>query len=425
MGLRPQRSQQSPIQKIVLPNGVRLLLRRTTNLPIVSMQVYFLGGVRDETPQTSGLCRLTARLMRKGTKTRTAEAIAEAFDSMGGSLSTSSGYNTFYVRAQVLKDDFQRAFEIFADVALHPTFPPDEFEKAKRLQLAAIARRADTPESEAAVEFRKTFFTRSPYRFTPLGETESVRAFGRGDVVSFYRWHRAPNRMVVAIFGDVDTNVARRLVQQTFGTVRPLSVPSTQRAAEPPLQHDRKRWLKTNKSRAVVYVGFRGTTIGDPDQYPMDVLDAIISGIGYPSGWLHETLRGRGLVYSVHAYSWRGLEPGFFAIVAMTNPEQVPEVLRLIDEQIVRMKHGEFTTDELTRAKRMCITMDQLSRQTVGDQAQQAALDELYGFGFDYRAQYPTRIEAVRAKDVRRVAQKYFTARVIFVASPQKPAWER
>jgi zinc protease len=151
----------------------------------------------------------------------------------------------------------------------------------------------------------------------------------------------------------------------------------------------------------------------------MDVLDAITSGIYYPGGWLHTDLRGQGLVYVVHAYNWTGYDAGYFGVYAATFDEALDQAMEIIDGHLTRIAESEVTDDELTQAKQLCIIMDQTSKQTNQDQAQDVAIAELYGLGHDFTADYAERIREITKDDVIRVARKYLEEPVTVIRRPE------
>ena len=126
------------IQKIELPNGLRLLVREDPKLPLVDVRVLMKGGVIAETAGNNGVTKLTARLLLKGTKSRTAEQIADEIESVGGSIDYFAGNNSFGLAAHVMKPDLDRALNVLADVVQNPTFPADMLEREREVQLAEI-----------------------------------------------------------------------------------------------------------------------------------------------------------------------------------------------------------------------------------------------------------------------------------------------
>ena len=412
---RPE--EVSEVKKVVLDSGVRVLLKRIPYTPVVAIQAYFLGGVRLEDEKEAGLSRLTAHMFLRGTKKRSGLEIARALEKRGGEISAASGNNTFYLSARVLKRDFPLGIEILADCIKNPTFPEEELEKLRERTLIALRAQKDESIAEGLRFFRENFFKVSPYRKDPLGSEETVASFSRQDLLSFYSRYAHPANMVLAIFGDIDLSQAADAVRRHFadfkgqGTLTLPQIPS-----EPPLTQNKRVQKTSEKEEAVVFIGFSGMAFEmREDRFAMDVLDAIISGINYPGGWLHNELRGRGLVYVVHAYNFVGLEPGYFGIYALTRPETVEEVVRIVDKAIERIKTQDVALEELRRAKVICVTNFVMEHQRAQDIAREAALDELYGLGYDFGDIYMQGISAVKPEDIRRVAQKYLTHRLVAV----------
>ncbi len=418
---KPAAVEQARPLRTVLPNGLRVIAKRAAAAPMVSLQAYWLAGVRFEDEKNNGVSRFTAEVMVKGAKTRSAQQIAETFDAMGGDLASSSGNNAMYATATVLKDDLPTALDLFADVIMNPVFPPDEIEKMRLNLLAAIRAREDSWERELMHFFRTSFFKTSPYRFDVLGSAESVKSLTQKDLRA---WHAAccvPNNMVVTVVGDIDPQAASAQVAEAFGRFqnnpdfKPPAPP-----AEPPLKADATFTKHTRKEQAAIFIGFSGLRIADADRDAMDVLDAVLSGADFPTGWLHSELRGKGLVYLVHATNWVGLEPGYFGAYAACQPDKADEVIRIMLQKFEDAKGDKITPEELERAKRMCVTSHELGLQRPSAQAAQMALDELYGLGYDFGEKYAARINGVTMDDVRRVARKYLTHHAVVTVTPAK-----
>jgi zinc protease len=414
-------AQEAPIVKKVLPNGMTLLLQRNPALPVVSMQGFFKGGVRVETPDTNGLSQLMAHLLLKGTTTRSADDIAATFDAMGGKIDADSGNNSFYVTASCLAEDFPTALAVYADVIMNPTFPAAELEKTRRLMLAALARLDDNWQSEVSKLFRSTFFTVSPYGMLPDGNQEALQRLQQSDVMAFYRRYAVPDNLVLAIFGDIDVDRTAAAVEQAFAKFQPHPVPFPEVPAEPVHTETRHQVKHTEKQVAAIYVGYPGTTMSNTeDRYALHILDAIVSGIGFPGGWLHTELRGKQLVYVVHAFNWLGLEPGYFGIIAATQPQKVEEVVAIIRRTMERARQGDFSDEELARAKRLALIAERMRRQTNGARGRDAALNELYGLGYDFSEREMARIAQVTRADVQRVAQTYLHHPTVVITTPNR-----
>jgi len=152
----------------------------------------------------------------------------------------------------------------------------------------------------------------------------------------------------------------------------------------------------------------------------MAVVDAVMSGYGYPGGWLHTELRGKELVYEVHGFGVPGVEPGFFAIYARCQPEKVKQVTDIIMKNVERITREGATPQELELAKDMITTSEALDRQTNASQAGDAATGEMYGVGYDYESEFLARVKKVTLDDVKSAARKYFTKYVLTVTTPDE-----
>ena len=176
-----------------------------------------------------------------------------------------------------------------------------------------------------------------------------------------------------------------------------------------------------------VIVAAPGMTVANvKDRDAMVVLDTIISGYRLPRGWLHTELRGKGLVYVVHAYNFAALVPGAFITYAQCEPDKGPEVVEIIHRNLRRTQTHEFTQAEVDEAVNMILTAELLANQSMAALSMQAALDELYGFGYDFHKGYEKRLRAVTPDEVTRVAKKYLAGGyVTTVVTPKPEAFEQ
>lgn len=417
-------SESSPAKKITLDNGLRVVIRRDTSSPSVAINLYAIGGLVCEDADDNGISNMMAELMLRGTKTRSADEIARFFDSRGATISAGSGNNTFYVQCEALRDDIEPVLDVFADVVLNPTFSPEEVERLRPRVLDMISQIPEQWRSDLQAYFASRFFTASPYRMLPLGSADAVRRLDSEALAAFYHRYMAGPNAVMAIVGDVDEAKAEALVRKLFASM-PAAAPERPKiAAEAPIARPTLYIKQSPPTRgaAGIFIGFRGMDFTDTrDRYPMAVLDTIISGYGYPSGWLQDSLRGgsRNLVYEVHAMNVMGIEPGYFGAYAACQPDHVNEVYSIMTEQFDKARAGRFADDEFRRAKGVILTSDLLRTQTHEDRASQMALDELYGLGYDFGDKLAERVNAVTLDDVRRVAREYLTQPIVTIVTPK------
>ncbi len=420
---KAQNQVEGPIQLHRLSNGLRVLVKRQAHLPIVNLQVYVLGGALVDTPDTAGRASLLATMLTKGTDRHSAQEIAQFFDSLGAEFFVQAGRNTVSANLTVLREDLPRAMEMLSECLLRASLPEDEFQKAKELALQAIARRADDPHQEVAELLADCLPPTSAYHIVLGGKKESVERLTVSHLREYLTKYFVPENMLVTVFGDVVPEEAVALVEKHFGQLAPAEeIPEISFDRPNTLAETIRRHKQTGKDTGLLMLAFPGVSILDSDRYAaLTILDAITSGYGYPGGWLHNELRGAGLVYMVHAYQMTGPAPGYFVVVAQTDPSRLQEVVDRIWRNIEKAKAGEISEEEFQVAKEMVLNLRAQEKTTLAAQAQQSALDELFGLGYDYDRTFDAKIEAVTLQDVVQAARECFSQNYVLVTTSPNP----
>jgi zinc protease len=419
----PPADLEPEVHKIVLPNQMILLLQRNTAAPIVSMEFLVRGGLRFEPVDKPGLSQYMASLLTKGTTSRSKIDIAEAIEDVGGSIASGSGHNLINVSVSVLKEHFDVGLDLLSDVVLHPTFPESEIEKQRRETLMEIQRLDENWMTEIARLFKRHYYHKHPYRNDVIGSPKAVESFSREEIRDFYASVMMSNNAVLAVYGDIVPEGVTSKVEEAFADFRPgiLEQPIIEMETDNIVQ-DETFEVFNDKTSAAIVVGYNGLTLGDPDRPVVDVIDAIISGIGYPSGWLHDALRGgdQSLVYVVHAFSSFGVDAGYFGIMAQTTLDNYEAVVKAVLDKMALIQEKEVAPTTLERAKGMCITAHEIGLEQIASQASSAAINDILGLGYDYDRSYPGLIQDVSAGDVLRVAKKLFAHHLIVSTKPKE-----
>ncbi len=223
----PQSSPQAPqgkvqstsagqTTKLVLPNGLTVILGYVPSVDLVSMNLCTLGGVLAEDKSNNGIGQTMAELSLKGAGDRTAEDIAAFFDRSGGQISAQCANNTWMWEATVLKDQAQEAAEILADVVIKPTFPAEELSTLRPSLLASIAHIDEQWNQQMQRFFRSKFYTNSPYQMLPTGSAEVIKKLKSDDVAAFHRQWIKAGTTVLSIYGNFDLAAMQRVVEQYF-----------------------------------------------------------------------------------------------------------------------------------------------------------------------------------------------------------------
>ena len=415
-------AEAEPMEKVTLDNGLRLLVRRNPAVPAVTVRAVIAGGSRVAAPGKEGVAELVAELLVKGTKKRKADRIAREIEELGGTISSTAALDYLGLSVSCLAADFEKTFHVFADCLANSTIPAVEFVREQDRLLAQVQSEDDDWELEAEKMMRARLYPKHPYRYRTTGTVDSVARLADGDALAYYKKYVTPANVVVAVVGDVNPAEVARVVEKKLGRWRPLESPPPVVPADPPPADRELFFERTDKEQAVIYIGYRGVTYGDGDEFPLRLLDAAISGVYLPGGRLHERLRGAGYVYVVHAYNVSAQDPGFFGIFAATSPERAEEVLAVVEEEVAKIKAEPITAEELGLARENWLTMNALyNNQSNGDVARLAARYELVGLGYDWPEDFDERVLAVTADDVTAAARKYLVNPVIVVTTPTLP----
>jgi zinc protease len=410
------------VVRVVLPSGVRLVILRDATVPVVSLQGVWTGGLRNEDARSNGITNLLAAILPRGTKSRSAEQIMAEVEGMAGGLSGFSGRNGFGVRAEFLSKHWERGVELFADCIRNPSFSEQELEHERRVILDDIRAQEDNLGHMAFHLFQSTLWKKHPYRLDTLGTADSVAALTRRRLVDHYRRYYGLAGLTIAVVGDVDTARLVAKLQSLLGEAPSGSVDAPVVAPEPAREEPVEVFRFLAKEQAHIVLGYPGTTLRDPDRFPLEVLSQILSGQG---GRLFVELRERrALAYRVSAGSVEGIDPGYFAVYLACSPENLEPAVAAIRAELARLLADGVTAEEVERARKFLIGAHAIGLQRKSAIAGALAFHEAYGQGWREYRQYGDVIQKVSVADVQRVARKYIDARreVVAVVKPSGDA---
>jgi len=410
-------NKEYPIQKFELSNGLKLLLKKDSRLPFVEFRAVLQGGVLAESTANNGITRLYSTMLLKGTAKRSAEKIATEIESIGGHMDSYGGNQSFGLNAEVLSADFGIGLDLVSDVLLNPTFPANELEREREIQIAGIAARKDDLLKTAGVAMRRALFGDSGFGLDPLGTEETVQRISSADLKAFHQKLAVANNCVLAIYGDFDIATTKAAVEKVFGNWRRGE--SVKPAVPPFKALESNRVAESrDKKQAVLVIGFRGTTIHDDDHYALELIHEACSDLG--SRLFLRIREELGLAYYCGAQNFAGIVPGYFAFYTGTEPSKAGLVESELLKEAELLRTEGLTEAELNRAKAKIIGQKKIHRQDIGNLASITALDELYGLGFQHSELDDAKFEAVTLDQIKAVARKYLTPDG-FVVSVVKP----
>jgi zinc protease len=412
-----------PVEFNRMPNGLKTLIKQDVTLPFVTMQLWGAGGLALETLGRPGLSAFTAELLTAGTKSMPKLDLLRKVEDAGGEISAKSDNNTYHVSIKVLKEDFDWALALLADIAQNAQFPQDEIEKQRQDTLIAIQKLDENWQAEVMRLFKRNYFQKSSYVNDKPGTSESVGSFTRDEIVAFYRKMVNPTHSALAIYGDIDPGRTRDLVQQKFGKWSGVPLKSSMPDETHRIGANHTIEIKNEKNSSALFIGTNGLDINSAERPVLDVLTSVLSGGGSPAGRIFDSLRGgdQNLVYTVSTFPFYGKNAGFFGVITQTTLANLPKVEEVIEQNLKRLKDEPVPQSELDQAKETMLVGLKLSRETLSSQAADAALNEVLGLGWDYSQRYPDLIRAVTANQVKDMARRLFTNTLIARTLPERP----
>ena len=394
------------VREHVFSNGLRLIVREDSRLPMAYVSAVLGGGLLAEPEGKAGVSQLASDLLTRGTSKHTAAELAELLESRAVSLSSFSGRNSYGLSAGGLSEDLPLMLDAVAECLLDSQFPADELEKQRALQLAALRRALEQPMTHAQQMVREAYFPGHPYRFPALGDPESVAALTRADVQACHRKLLGASNLVLAVFGDVKLDAVVAAVEKSFAALPAISVPPWPALPPPPGKPERAEKRLPFKQTVLVRA-WPGIAAGDPREDAVSVLMDALSGLS--SDLFIEVRDKRGLAYYVGATHFSGPVGGLFMIYAGTTEAGHAEVETQIQAQAERLRRDGLRAEEFSRAVEQLLAEQARARQNNGGLAQQCALDELLGLGYLHSIQTAERLKQLAPEAVRAAADSLFS----------------
>ncbi len=408
----------------VLPGGLRLITERRPETGIVALELFVDAGLlREARP---GLGFLTGRLLDEGTTSRSAEAIAEAIEDVGGVLDIGSTGASVRVRAE----DLPLALELLADVILRPAFPAEALAWARRRIIAELNGDRDDPAFRAEQVFRGLVYGDHPYARDPRGTAREIGRLTLDDVKAHHARHFRPDNAYLVAVGDFEPRRLRGLIASQFGTWAPggFAVPSL--PALPTSARPKVRRVAQPGEQVHLVLGHLGIPRNHPDFDALAVLDHIFgSGPGFTDRLSRIVRDEMGLAYSVGGGITESADvaPGVFHVYAGTMPDEVDRVISAVLEQVQAMHQGDFSDEEVDRARRYVAGSWVFDYQTVEQRAERLLELERWDLGLVEPIEWPERIARITPRQVRAAARAHIRpesiSRVEF--GPLRPRGER
>jgi predicted Zn-dependent peptidase len=398
------------IRRTEYTSGLRVVTERMPGVRSASLGIWVLAGSRDEAPRISGSSHFLEHLLFKGTSTRSAQDIAQAFDAVGGDVNafTAKEYTCYYAR--VLDRDLELAVDHLVDMLQDSLIRSADLDSERQVILEEINMHEDSPEDLIHDLFTEALWPDHPLGRPVLGTVATIAAAKRGSVNRFYKRHYVPGNFVVAAAGNVKHEELLALLADRMEAGRPLATGAAStwnvRAAGLAPRASGARLVRRRKTeQAHICLGTDGLARTDPDRFAFLVVNTALGG-GMSSRLFQEVRERRGLAYSVYSYQSQYTEAGIFTAYAGTTPARAEEVIGLLRGELQDVATGGLTEEEFERAKGHVKGSLVLSLEDPGGRMSRLGKSEIAHGEILTVSQTLARIERVTLQDARRVAER-------------------
>ena len=384
------------------------------NLPIVAIKFAFKAGSGIDLKGKKGTANLTASLLDEGAGNYSAKEFKKVLADNSITLNFSVSHDNFYIDLYTLKENLDLSFQLLDLALTKPTFKLEEVNRIKGNIKLILEESYKDPDEIASRIFREVLFEDHPYKYNTLGVLEDIDKIDKEDLTNFLENNLKIENLYIAASGDINETELKKYLKKYFKKFDKKNkitsnIPIHKKKIEPKIFLHKKDL----KQSSIIFAG-EGISRNDPYFYSAYVMNYILGGGGFFSKLTTEIREKRGLVYSVYSYLYRYDKYNFFFGGAETSNENVDKVIKIIKEEIMKVKKEGVSEEELKNAKNYLINSYVLrfdSNKKVASILLNTQMDGLSTDFFEKRNDY---INSVSLKDIKKIASKILDENQIF-----------
>jgi predicted Zn-dependent peptidase len=393
------------VHQEILPNGLVILTEPMEHVRSISAGIWLRSGSRREPAEVNGLSHFIEHMVFKGTRRRTAEDIAREVDSIGGMLDAFTSKEMVCFNTRVLDEHLPKAFDVLSDMLLEPKFAPEDIERERSVILEEIRMTQDNPEDLVHELFTQNFWNPHALARPILGTPETVSAFDRPTLESWFRRWYAPNNVVITAAGRLDHQRFVDLVSERFAKLeRAPALPSDSTPRPAPHITLRK---KNELEQVHICIGVAALPMSDRRRFAVSVLNNVLGG-GMSSRLFQNIRERQGLAYAIFSELNAYKDAGMLSVYAGTSIDTAPKVIDSILQEFRKLKDELLTPEELRRSKDHLKGSTLLALESTGQRMNSLARYHLYFNRHFTPEELIAMLESVTPEEVREVARQFF-----------------
>jgi zinc protease len=358
-------------------------------------------------------------LLTKGTRRRSAEALAQEVEQLGGALHSDAGNNSATLALELLSPDWKAGLLLFLEMLSEASPTEAELQVEKRKQLSLLQAEQDYPMAAARDLVRAALYRGHAYGHKNLGTEESIAAITLKDIAVYQSSRLLTQDMVLAMTGPAGPEDWREPAARALAELPPSGAAALNSIFISRLDQVIRCEKILPKEQAVIHLAFATVPVTHPDHVALAILDEALSDLG--SRLFVRIREELGLAYFVGTSQFLGLEAGHFFFYLGTDPAKRREIESVLVEEVARLAQHGLSFEEFSRARAKMQSQDKLEQQNPSQVAYVAAIDELFGLGFGYGQTRRERTEQISLEEVNAIAHKYFSVPhyVLATVSPE------
>jgi predicted Zn-dependent peptidase len=400
------------IHRRVLPNGLTVISEEMKHIRSVSIGIWVKTGSRDEDPQWNGLSHFIEHMVFKGTRNRSAEAIARQVDSIGGNLDAFTAKECVCFNVKVLDEHLPIALDVLSDLVLNPVFAVEDIARERRVILEEIKMDEDNPDYLVHEIFTQNFWKDHPLGKPILGTKDTVKRFERPVVLDLYEQRFTPGNLIIAAAGNLNHEHFVDLVARHFHPMKPAK----NGLHEIPPKIVPRITLRNKKSleQVQICVGVPSHPIAHEKRFASYILNTLLGG-GMSSRLFQNIRERQGLAYAIYSDLNPYRDTGCLSVYAGTSRESAVKVVQSIVSEFRNLKAEAVPEEELRRSKDQLKGSLMLSLEASTARMSNLARQDMYFDRFYGMDELIEKIEAVTAQDLQEMASDFFRTESIAV----------
>ncbi|MBW4622739.1 MAG: insulinase family protein [Cyanosarcina radialis HA8281-LM2] len=400
------------VQKNVLSNGMTVLTKEVHTAPVVSVQVWYKIGSRDEAPGVNGIAHQLEHMLFKGTKTRPIQ-FGRLFSALGSESNAFTSYDMTAYYGTVERNKLNALLELEADRMQNSTIDAEKLESEKRVVISELQGYENSPGYRLSRAVKRASFPDHPYGLTVGGTKADVEKFTVEQVTSYYRNYYSPKNATLIVVGDFETEPTLKTVKDLFGKVPNVEGERGSTGDKPQKSTLDSRpstskpiVLKEPGSASLFQAIYPAPDILHPDVAALDVMNFILTQ--GRSSRLYQALVESGLTSDVDGGAANLMAGGWYELDATAVPgKELAEIDRTVLKEIANLQAKGVTSEEVKRAQAQVKSIVILSSRDIASQARQLGNDFITTGDYRFTDRYLAAVQKVKAADVQRVAKTY------------------